>query len=87
VLQKFSAGATRTKLVLRPKQEQLLQSLGDHKSMTPQDIWDALGMTKQGAMKLMQPLPDAELVQRVGTCKVEFYILAQRPLDHLTIPT
>jgi len=40
-VQKFSAGATRTKLVFRPKQEQLLQLLRDHKSMTPQEIWDA----------------------------------------------
>jgi len=76
-VQKFSAGASRTKLVLRPKQEQLLQLLRDHKSMTPQEIWDALGMTKQGAMKLMQPLLDAGLVQRVGTRKVGRYILSQ----------
>ncbi len=75
-VQKFSAGASRTKLVLRPKQEQLLQLLRDHKSMTPQQIWAALGMTKQGAMKLMRPLLDAGLVQRVGTRKVGRYILA-----------
>jgi Fic family protein len=75
-VQKFSAGATRTKLVLRPKQEQLLQLLRDHKSMTPQEIWDALGMTKQGPVKLMQPLLDAGLVQRVGTRKTGRYILA-----------
>jgi Fic family protein len=75
-VQKFSAGSTRTKLVLRPKQEQLLQLLRDHKSMTPQAIWAALGVTKQGAMKLMQPLLDAGLVQRIGTRKTGRYILA-----------
>ena len=75
-VQKFSAGSTRTKLVLRPKQEQLLQLLRDHKSMTPQEIWDALGVTKQGTIKLMQPLLDAGLVQRVGTRKSGRYILA-----------
>jgi Fic family protein len=75
-VQKFSAGSTRTKLVLRPKQEQLLQLLRDHKSMTPQEIWDALGVTKQGAIKLMQPLLDADLVRRVGTRKSGRYILA-----------
>jgi Fic family protein len=74
-VQKFSAGAGRSKLVLRPKQEQLLQLLRDHKSMTPQEIWNALGMTKQGAMKLMQPLLDAGLVQRIGTRKTGRYIL------------
>ena len=43
--------------------------------MTPQEIWDALGVTKQGAMKLMQPLLDAGLVQRIGTRKTGRYIL------------
>jgi Fic family protein len=75
-VQKLSAGSTRTKLVLRPKQEQLLHLLRDHKSMTPQEIWDALGVTKQGAIKLMQPLLDAGLVRRVGTRKSGRYILA-----------
>jgi len=73
---KLSAGSTRTKLVLRPKQEQLLQLLRDHKSMTPREIWDALSVTKQGAIKLMQPLLDAGLVRRVGTRKSGRYILA-----------
>ena len=75
-VQKLSAGSTRTKLALRPKQEQLLQLLRDHKSMMPREIWDALGVTKQGAIKLMQPLLDAGLVQRVGTRKSGRYILA-----------
>ncbi len=75
-VQKLSAGLTRTKLVLRPKQEQLLRLLRDHKSMTPQEIWDALGVTKQGAIKLMRPLLDAGLVRRVGTRKSGRYILA-----------
>jgi Fic family protein len=74
-VQKFSAGSRRTKLVLRPKQEQLLQLLRDHKSMTPQEIWDALGLTKQGAIKLIRPLLDAKLVRRVGTRKSGRYIL------------
>lgn len=75
-VQKLLAGAGRAKLVLRPKQEQLLQFLRDRKSMTPQEIWDALGVTKQGAMKLMQPLLDAGLVQRIGTRKTGRYLLA-----------
>ena len=54
----------------------MLQLLRDHKSTTPQEIWDALGITKQGAMKLMQPLLDAGLVQRIGTRKTGRYILA-----------
>jgi Fic family protein len=74
--QKFSAGSDQTKLVLRPKQEQLLQMLRDHKSMSPQEIWDGLGMTRQGAIKLIQPLLDAGLVHRIGTRKSGRYILA-----------
>ena len=53
-----------------------MQLLRDHKSMTPQEVWDALGVSRQGAMKLMQPLMDAGLVQRVGTRKSGRYILA-----------
>lgn len=75
-VQKFSAGSKPGKLVLRPKQEQLLRLLRDHKSMAPQEIWDALDMTKQGAMKLMQPLLDAGLMKRIGTRKTGRYILA-----------
>ncbi len=74
--QRFGAQSSRKKLVLRPKQEQLLQLLRDRKSMTPQEIWDALGVTKQGAIKLLKPLLDAGLVQRVGTRKTGRYILA-----------
>lgn len=76
-VQKFSASSTKTKLVLSPKQEQLLQLLRDHKSMAPQEIWDALGITKQGALKLMQPLLGAQLIQRIGTRKSGRYILSQ----------
>lgn len=75
-VQKFSARSKQPKLVLRPKQEQLLQLLRDHKSMTPQEIWDALGVTRQGAIKLIQPLVDAGLVRRVGTRKSGRYLLA-----------
>jgi len=62
--------------VLRPKQEQLLQLLRDHQSMSPREIWDALGVTRQGAIKLIQPLIGAGLVRRVGTRKSGRYLLA-----------
>lgn len=75
-VQKFSAGAGRTKLVLRPKQEQLLQLLRDYKCMTSQQIWDAFSITKQGATKLNQPLLEAGVMQRIGTRKMGRYILA-----------
>ena len=74
-VQKLSAQSTK-KLVLRPKQEQLLQMLRDNKSMSPSEIWSALGISKQGALDLLNPLIDAGLVQRVGSKKSGRYILA-----------
>jgi Fic family protein len=75
-VQRFEAQSGRRKLVLRPRQEQLLQMLRDRKSMTPQEIWDALGVTRQGALKLLNPLLAAGMIQRVGTRKSGRYILA-----------
>jgi Fic family protein len=66
---------TQEKLVLRPRQEQLLQLLRDRKSMTPQEIWDALGVSKQGALDLLKPLVNAGLVRRIGTKKTGRYML------------
>jgi len=75
-VQRLEARSGRKKLVLRPKQEQLLQMLRDRKSMTPQEIWDALGVTRQGALKLLNPLLTAGMIRRVGTRKSGKYILA-----------
>lgn len=75
-VQSLSAQATKKKFVLRPKQEQLLQLLRDKKSMAPSEIWDALGISKQGALDLLNPLIQAELVKRVGSKKNGRYILA-----------
>jgi Fic family protein len=74
-VQKLSARSRGTQFVLRPKQEQLLQMLRDRRSMTPREIWDGLGITRQGAIKLLQPLVDAGLVRRLGTRKTGRYVL------------
>jgi Fic family protein len=74
-VQRFAAQSGRKKIVLRPKQEQLLQLLRDRKSMTPQEIWDALGISKQGALDLLNPLMKAGLVRRIGTRKSGRYLL------------
>ena len=55
-IQKLSAHAGKTKLVLRPKQEQLLHLLREQKAMTPREIWDGIGVSKQGALDLLRPL-------------------------------
>jgi Fic family protein len=67
------------KLVLRPRQEQLLHLLRDHGSMPPAEIWKALGVSRQGAMDLLRPLLDAGLVEKVGGKKTGHYVL-RKPL-------
>ncbi len=74
-VQKFSAIAVAPKLILRPKQEQLLALLQAHGRMAPSEIWDALGISRQGAIKLMRPLLDAGFIVREGTRKSGSYRL------------
>ena len=66
---------SKEKLVLRPRQEQLLHLLRDHGSMAPGEIWQALGVSRQGAMDLLRPLIDAGLVEKVGGKKTGHYVL------------
>jgi len=63
------------KLVLRPRQEQLLHLLRDHGSMAPGEIWSALGVSRQGAMDLLRPLLNAGLIEKVGGKKTGHYVL------------
>jgi Fic family protein len=74
-IQKLTATAGKGKLVLRPKQEQLLHLLREHRAMTPREIWDAVGVSKQGALDLLRPLIKAGLVRRIGTKKTGRYVL------------
>lgn len=74
-VQQFSASRGRPQLVLRPKQEQLLQLLRTRGSLTPRELWDGLRISKQGAMDLLRPLLKAGLVKRVGTLKHGRYVL------------
>ncbi|MGA2800786.1 MAG: Fic family protein [Verrucomicrobiota bacterium] len=66
------------KLVLRPRQERLLQLLRDHGSMAPPEIWAALNVSKQGAMDLLRPLIEAGLVEKVGNKKTGRYALRRK---------
>lgn len=66
---------TTEKLILRPRQEQLMHLLRDHGSMAPGEIWAALGVSRQGAMDLLRPLLDAGLVEKVGGKKTGRYAL------------
>ena len=74
-IQQFSASRSRATLVLRPKQEQLLQLLRARGSLSPREIWDGLRISKQGAMDLLRPLLKAGLIKRLGTLKNGRYVL------------
>jgi predicted transcriptional regulator len=50
--------------------------LRDRQSLTPQEIRESIGVSKQGAMDLLNPLLEAGLVRRIGTRKSGRYILA-----------
>ncbi len=75
-IQHLTAGTGPKKIVLRPKQEQLLRMLRDRGSLTPQQIREGIGVSKQGAMDLLNPLLEAGLVRRIGTRKSGRYILS-----------
>lgn len=68
-IQLLSASKGRAKLVLRPKQEKLLNLLREHGSLSPSELWKAIPVSKQGALDLVRPLMKAGLVKRVGTPK------------------
>ena len=74
-IQQLSASRGRARVVLRPKQEQLLQLLRARGSLSPREIWSGLKISKQGAMDLLRPLLKAGLVRRVGTLKHGRYLL------------
>jgi Fic family protein len=63
------------RLVLRPRQEQLLHLLRDHGGMAPGEIWKALSVSRQGAMDLLRPLIEAGLVEKIGGKKTGRYVL------------
>jgi Fic family protein len=62
------------KIFLQPRQETLLRLLEDRKGLAPSEIWEALGITRQGAAKLIKPLIEAGLIRRVGGKKTGKYI-------------
>lgn len=74
-IQRLRAEQQGKQIILRPRQEQLLNMLRDHDGLAPREIWRALGVSKQGALDLLRPLVQAGLVKRVGTRKTGRYIL------------
>jgi len=74
-IQQLSLNIGSEKIVLRPKQEKLLNILRNKKSMSPREIWKLLDISKQGAMDLLRPLIEAGIVEKVGTKKSGKYII------------
>lgn len=74
-IQQLRASTNGAKLVLRPKQELLLNLLRSRGALSPREIREALGVSKQGAMDTLNPLLEAGLVERVGTLKNGRYVL------------
>ena len=74
-MQALSASSSATPIVLRPKQERLLNLLRALGPLSPREIWQHLDVSKQGAMDLLRPLLDAGLVKRIGTIKSGKYSL------------
>ncbi len=75
-IQHLQANSGPKKVLLRPRQEQLLRLLKDRGAMTPRELREGLRVSKQGAMDLLNPLLEAGLVQRSGTKKSGRYSLA-----------
>ncbi len=51
--------------------------LQDNGSLTPKKIRENLGISKQGAMDLINPLLEAGIIRRVGTKKSGQYVLSR----------
>ena len=75
-IERLNAAEARPRIVLRPRQEQLLTFLRDRGPMTPREIREVLGVSKQGALDIVKPLVAAGLVVRTGTRKSGRYSLA-----------
>jgi Fic family protein len=73
-IQRLKGEKGSAQIVLTPKQERLLGLLRDQQSLSPQEIWKALGVTRQGASKLLNPLIKAGLIKRIGSKKTGKYI-------------
>ena len=74
-VRQFAVSHGNPKLVLRPRQEQLLALLRDSGGLSPREIRTRLVVSKQGAMDLLNPLLRAGLIARTGTLKFGRYVL------------
>ena len=74
-VQKLTARGGKRSWCFARNRVRLLHLLREHKAMMPREIWNALGVSKQGALDLWRPLIKAGLVRRIGTKKTCRYVL------------
>lgn len=73
-----SLGAAPARLILRPRQEELLRMMRERGGLAPREIWGGLGISRQGALDLLRPLVQGGIVERVGGRKTGRYALKAR---------
>ena len=49
--------------------------------MSPAEIWEALGVSRQGAMDQLRPLLEAGLIEKVGNKKTGRYMLSKSDIS------
>jgi Fic family protein len=64
------------KTVFNARQEQVFSLLRDRGMLSPVELWAELGVTKQGAAKIVRPLLDAGMIRRIGTRKSGKYLMS-----------
>jgi len=66
---------SRNKLLLTPRQEEVLALL-QKGPLSPAQLWEALSLSKQGTLNILNPLLEARLIEKIGTKKSGKYILS-----------
>jgi predicted transcriptional regulator len=56
----------------------LLLLLRDHGEMGSREIWQALGLSRQGAMDTINPLIEAGIIEKTGSKKTGRYRLVNQ---------
>lgn len=70
--------SSSNKLLIKPNQERLLLLLRDHGEIAPREIWEALSLSRQGAMDAIRPLLEAGIIEKVGSKKTGRYRLVNQ---------
>ena len=65
----------QNKLFLTPRQEELLSLLKTQGPQSPSQLWEALNLSKQGTLNILNPLLESGLIERIGTKKSGKYTL------------